>query len=92
MRRYVGLALAASLFLSACGNGVTKETENPTTESVNIELSTQADESTGAEETEPSVETEVPEPEPLSQSPLVIGLSAEYEGEWDDKGPIITAD
>ena len=92
MRKYVGLALAASLFLSACGNGATKETENQTTEAVNIELSTQAEESTGAEETEPSEEMELPEQEPLSQSPLVIGLSAEYEGEWDDKGPIITAD
>ena len=38
MRKYVGLALAASLFLSACGNGSTKETENQTTEAVNIEL------------------------------------------------------
>ena len=69
MRKYVGLALAASLFLSACGNGATKETENQTTEAVNIELSTQADESTAAEETEPSEEMELPEPELFSQSP-----------------------
>lgn len=93
MKGYASLVLAAALLLSACGNGNTNiKEENPTTEVVETETTGAIEESTSAEEVETSECIELPEQEIIPQTSLVVGLTAEYEGEWNDKGPIITAD
>ncbi len=93
MKRHTSLVLAAALVLSACGNGNTNiKEENPTTAVVDIEVSRPEEESTSAAEAETSESIEIPEQDLIPQTSLVVGLTAEYEGEWNDKGPIITAD
>lgn len=93
MKRHISLLLAAALVLSACGNANTNiKEENQTTAFVDIEVSRPEEESTSAVEEETSESIEIPEQDLLPLTSLVVGLSAEYEGEWDDKGPIITAD
>ena len=91
MKRYASLVLASALFLSACGN---ETTTNNNIETTAIEESQVAEtvDSTMISEAEPTDDTQLPEKEEMKQTPLVVGLTAEYEGEWDEKGPIITAD
>lgn len=94
MKRYTYLVLAATLALSACSNGAKeKETTSAVVETQKAEehmtLATEA-----VLETEAA--TEIPSDEEVEvtsfHTPLNIALTAEYEGEWNEKGPIITAD
>ena len=89
MRRFTVLMLAATLALTACSNGaIEKESiEAKETEYIETESAEVAESETSAEETESEESEEV-----NHTNPLTIGFSAEYEGEWNDKGPIITAD
>lgn len=78
----------AALMMTACGKEVSV-----------VETATAASEAeeTGAAEIEENSEEmedqeiEVPD-ETVKTVPLNVELSAKYEGEWDDKGAIITAD
>lgn len=92
----MAVMMAASvLMLSACAqSGTDKETEPAETvvqESETAETETETAE-TGEAETETDTENEAAEPEQEPPVPLTVELSAFYEGEWDDKGAIITAD
>lgn len=93
MRKYMGLVLAASLVLSACGSA--KNVKEPVTTTAAIVESTESVTTSAVPETEPSEpESEAPvEPEEVFEpnKTLNIELSTMYEGEWDDKGAIITA-
>ena len=94
MKKYTYLALTAALILSACGNsGTMKETESA---AVATEQSTEVEETTESVELESDAQeqetTDENEDVRIPYAPLNVRLSAQYEGEWDDKGAIITAD
>ena len=88
MKKNMWWFIAAALMMTACGKEVsvvepeTVAAEAEETETVEVE------ENSGKME---DPETEVPE-ETTAAAPLNVELSARYEGEWDDKGAIITAD
>lgn len=88
--RFWAAAVAAAVVLTACGNG-SDAAESMTQQT---EQSTEHDEtSSGIEETETEPETGNEDEETREALiPLNVELSAKYEGEWDDKGAIITAD
>lgn len=90
MKKNMWWLVAVVLMMTACGKNV------PTGESETAVAATEETEK--AEETkneENSPETEATESEALEETatdtPLNVELSAKYEGEWDDKGAIITA-
>lgn len=84
-KRIYGMA-AVVLFLTACGkNDINIGRETVSAETVQESESKTETETEAAEEF-PAEETEI------SNRPLNVELSAEYEGEWDEKGAIITAD
>lgn len=96
MKKYTYLALAAALTLSACGNNDTiKGTESV---AVETEQSSEVEETTETVEIEAESDAQVNENQDekedlrIPYTPLNVRLSAQYEGEWDDKGAIITAD
>ena len=94
MKKYAIFVLAATLALSACGNGTVGQETVGTTEAV--ETTTAVSETTTAaaeseSETELKEDTEDQETI-IYRTPLDVGIAAKYEGEWDDQGPIITAD
>lgn len=96
-KRYTYYALAAALVLSACGNGDIniEESTTPSLQTEMVETTAEVLESTEAESEsvpESGACEELPDEEVVYHVPLNVGLTAEYEGEWDDKGPIITAD
>lgn len=97
MKKYAFLGIALALVLAGCGNGaenqtteVSKETTAAVEQSVEVETSTET-ETTEAEELEKENEATV-DAIRIPYKPLNVELSAKYEGEWDDKGTIITAD
>ena len=91
MKRYTYLILAATLALSACSNGANEKETAAVVETQKAEehmtLETEA-----VLETEAEVESSSEEKTEAASYPLNIALTAEYEGEWNEKGPIITAD
>lgn len=105
MRKITGLILVSALVLSACRNGNTSEnTVGATVSGVESTETVDAHSANGNTgmiegssadpETNADAQTgeEFPEEMLIYYTPLDIGLTAEYAGEWDDKGPIITAD
>lgn len=88
--RFWAAAMTAAVVLTACGNG--SDAAESTTQTA--EQSTESEEtSSGIEETETEPETGNEDVETRDALfPLNVELSAKYEGEWDDKGAIITAD
>lgn len=92
MKKQFILAAALVLMLTACQNGG-KDVWNSAETS---ESASETEETSRAAETESSPETDkVDEEDTEKQNPILplnVELSAEYEGEWDDKGAIITAD
>ncbi len=90
MRRYAIIMLAATLALSACSSVVTTNE----IESTSVVLETEAVETTESVDLTEPLETEVSKEieDVIYNTPLNISFSAKYEGEWDEKGPIITAD
>ncbi|MBE5972270.1 MAG: DUF3298 domain-containing protein [Lachnoclostridium sp.] len=96
MKKYTYLALASALVLSACGNGQGTLDESTSVQAESVDATTAEASSEEAEdmtsETQEKDCEELPDKEVVYRTPLDIGLTAEYEGEWDEKGPIITAD
>lgn len=91
MRKYTYVVLAAALALSACGNkNVTVDSE--TTTAVNESEETTAADMENKEDAGESKEEDSGAEQEQAYQQLQVGLSAEYEGEWDNQGPIITAD
>lgn len=95
MKKYALLGIMTALVLGGCGNGAADQTtEMPMETTTAVEQSVET-ETTAAEET---TEAEVKENEDVTEEkrttykPLNVEISAKYEGEWDDKGAIITAD
>lgn len=92
MKKRIYVMAAALLSLAACGkndNNIGSETVSAET----VQESETESERETAEETVGEIPDEIPdETEKLGGSPLNIELSAEYEGEWDENGALITAD
>lgn len=93
MKKYTYVILAAALALSACGNQ-NAAVDHETTEAVDEKKETSAvnDESAGTESLSGQENEMISGGEAHPYQQLQVGLSVEYEGEWDDQGPIITAD
>ncbi len=87
---------AVAVSLAACGN------KEPSLDSSAVQTETAAAEESSTEETASDASGEAAEPNNETEdedqtfgrtaTPLTIDISARYEGEWDDQGPIITAD
>ncbi len=98
MKKYAYLAFAAALALSACGKENVNIDESATirAESEAVETTTAVEPTTEVGNTESESQSqecdELPDKGVVYRAPLDVGLTAEYEGEWDDKGPIMTAD
>ncbi len=106
MRKHVlyALMLATAISVTACGKNHSNQTESSqqTEQSDSAEKQTETAETieSESENTDAEHETGNANTDNDSQSeffgvpvkPLNIELSAMYEGEWDNKGPIITAD
>ena len=87
MRKNIWWLVAAVLMMTACGKEASVvETETAAT-GVEETEAVEIEETSGKAEEQ---EIEVPE-ETAEAAPLNVELSAKYEGEWDDKGAIITA-
>lgn len=95
MKKYTYVVLAAALALSACGNQsatVDSETtktaaESEETTAVDAEKKDDKSETSAGQESETGSEQKE-----AKYQQLQVGLRVEYEGEWDNQGPIITAD
>ena len=95
MRKSMIWVLAAVFLFTACGKNVTEQDNAAetteaveTTEESNGESESSAGSFSGTEESQ----EETKEESAAKTLPLNIKISARYEGEWDDQGPIITAD
>lgn len=90
MRKSTYVFMISVLLLTACG----KDSINIGKETVSEEV---MQETSAEDETEESAEETVENPEPFEETekikeiPMNVELSAEYEGEWDENGAIITA-
>ena len=97
MKKYTYLGVISALILAGCGNGAADPTTEMSKETIAaVEQSTDAKESSEVASSEAVSEENGNEnqAEMLREPyrPLNLELSALYEGEWDDKGAIITAD
>ena len=91
--RLLAMTMAAALALSACGGGQVGINGKESVNSTKATEQTATKESTSMADNENLPGTENQDDETtVSLIPLNVELSAKYEGEWDDKGPIITAD
>ena len=91
--RLLAMTMAAALALSACGGGQAGINGKESVNSTKATEQTATKESTSMADNENLPGTENQDDETtVSLIPLNVELSAKYEGEWDDKGPIITAD
>ena len=97
MKKTMVWVLAAVFLLTACGkNGAEQESTEATKEV--IEMTEESADVVGCP-TAPADHTDADETEAdenaeseVKTVPLNVKISAKYEGEWDDQGPIITAD
>lgn len=96
MKKSIIWILTAALLLAACGKNDTEQ-ESTTAATEAIEITEEKEDVLGCptapvdtESTDDTSENEAEDEE--KNIPLNVKISAKYEGEWDDQGPIITAD
>lgn len=95
MKKSMIWVLAAVFLFAACGkNGTEVESTDGTTEA--LKTSKESEEVVGCptapDDGMPEDDIEMDDESAQKPVPLNVEISAKYEGEWDDQGPIITAD